>query len=184
MIFVIWDIYDEIQIWRDFKLCRQFPGTTSIDQLWLGGPVSQLFGNMETCFDTSSFQGHRTNPAPRRFGEHDHSGLQRVISENSQLNRIHSGGEFNRQVSVEGQGDLPCALLCDGHIEVKNHKEISLTIRLHMGIMGRATALCFWKLPDVFSAAQWMARRQADSVPPWCASDMCWQCWLLEISAA
>lgn len=37
-----------------------------------------------------------------RFGEHDHSGLQRVISENSQLNRIHSGGEFNRQVSVEG----------------------------------------------------------------------------------
>ena len=42
----------------------------------------------------------------RRFGdrgEHDHSGLQRVISENSQLNRIQSGGSgFARQVSVEG----------------------------------------------------------------------------------
>jgi len=42
----------------------------------------------------------------RRFGdrgEHDHSGLQRVVSENSQLNRIQSGGSgFARQVSVEG----------------------------------------------------------------------------------
>ena len=41
----------------------------------------------------------------RRFGdrgEHD-SGLQRVVSENSQLNRIQSGGSgFARQVSVEG----------------------------------------------------------------------------------
>ena len=40
-------------------------------------------------------------------GEHDHSGLQRVVSENSQLNRIQSGGSgFARQVSVEGKRTL------------------------------------------------------------------------------